>query len=176
MTMYRARVVRADGRAINVVQRRAHLSYCVTGCCCGKTERGYAAVPVDTFKEEWLRRKLRNVVHLTKAGCLGPCALANVASLVFDGRSVWFHSVNTPWHVRLIYDYIESMLQADRFIAPPAELSEYVFNFYDWDARPREVVPPSLPRERVGPSTDRTADARRHGSRRVAPPSGVVAR
>lgn len=25
---YRQRVVRADGRAINVVQRRAHLSYC----------------------------------------------------------------------------------------------------------------------------------------------------
>ena len=72
MTMFRTRVVRADGRAINVVQRRAHLSYCFTGCCCGRTERGYAAVPVDTFKDEWLRRKLRNVVHLTKAGCLGP--------------------------------------------------------------------------------------------------------
>ena len=109
--MFRARVVRADGRAINVVQRRAHLSYCFTGCCCGRTERGYAAVPVDTFKDEWLRRKLRNVVHLTKAGCLGPCALANVASLVFDGRAVWFHSVNTPWHVRLIYDYIETMVR-----------------------------------------------------------------
>lgn len=139
--MFRARVVRADGRAINVVQRRAHLSYCFTGCCCGRTERGYAAVPVDTFKDEWLRRKLRNVVHLTKAGCLGPCALANVASLVFDGRSVWFHSVNTPWHVRLIYDYIESMVRADRFMAPPPDLTEYVFNFYDWDVRPQTPTP-----------------------------------
>jgi hypothetical protein len=27
MTMFRTRVVRADGRAFNVVQRRAHLSY-----------------------------------------------------------------------------------------------------------------------------------------------------
>ncbi|MPY87442.1 MAG: cobalt chelatase [Luteitalea sp.] len=140
--MFRARVVRADGRAINVVQRRAHLSYCFTGCCCGRTERGYAAVPVDTFKEEWLRRKLRNIVHLTKAGCLGPCALANVASLVFDGRSMWFHSVNTPWHVRLIYDYIETMVRADRFVAPPSELTEYVFNFYDWDVRPRTATSP----------------------------------
>ena len=138
---FRARVVRADGRAINVIQRRAHLSYCFTGCCCGRTERGYAAVPVDTFKDEWLRRKLRNVVHLTKAGCLGPCALANVASLVFDGRSVWFHSVNTAWHVRLIYDYIDAMVRADRFLAPPPELTEYVFNFYDWDARPRSAAP-----------------------------------
>ena len=144
MTMFRTRVVRADGRAINVVQRRAHLSYCFSGCCCGRTERGYAAVPVDTFKDEWLRRKLRNVVHLTKAGCLGPCALANVASLVFDGRAVWFHSVNTPWHVRLIYDYIETMVGADRFVAPPSELAEYVFNYYDWDVRPRSELSPGV--------------------------------
>src|SRR5690348_5946729 len=152
--MYRQRVVRADGRAINIVQRRAHLSYCFTGCCCGRTERGYAAVPVDTFKDEWLRRKLRNVVHLTKAGYLGPCALANVASLVFDGRSVWFHSVNTPWHVRLIYDYIESMIQADRFIAPPSDLTEYIFNFYDRDVRPRSESPGTqTPREATASHT-----------------------
>jgi Mg-chelatase subunit ChlD len=76
-------------------------------------------------------------VHLTRAGCLGPCALANVASLVFDGRAVWFHSVNTPWHVRLIFDYIDTMVRADRFVAPPSELAEYVFNYYDWDVRPK---------------------------------------
>jgi cobaltochelatase CobN len=132
-------VVRADGHTINVVQRRAHLSYCLTGCCCGRTERGYAAVPVETFRDEWLARKLRATVHLTKAGCLGPCALANVASLVFDGRAVWFHSVNTPWHVKAIYNYIESMIRADRFLAPPSELVEYVFNFYDWDQRPKSA-------------------------------------
>ncbi len=120
---------------MNVVQRRGHLSYCFSGCCCGHTARGYAPVPSDAFKEEWLRRRLRNTVHLTKAGCLGPCTLANVASLVFDGRSVWFHSVNTPWQVGLIYDYIEAMLAADRFLSPPPELAEYAFNFYDWDHR-----------------------------------------
>jgi len=147
--MFRTRVVRADGRAITVVQRRAHLSYCFSGCCCGRTERGYAAVPADTFKDEWLRRKLRNVVHLTKAGCLGPCALANVASLVFDGRAVWFHSVNTPGHVRLIYDYIEMMVRADRFVAPPSELTEYVFNYYDWEMRAR--VNPPVPASHEAP-------------------------
>ncbi|NOT27935.1 MAG: cobalt chelatase [Acidobacteria bacterium] len=150
--LFRTRVVRADGRAINVVQRRAHLSYCFTGCCCGRTERGYAAVPADAFTDEWKRRRLRNVVHLTKAGCLGPCALANVASLTFDGRAVWFHSVNTAWHVRLIYDYIEAMLRADRFIAPPPDLTEFVFNFYDWETRPRTIAEPvvaDIPSDRV---------------------------
>jgi cobaltochelatase CobN len=144
--LFRERVVRADGRPINVIQRRAHLSYCFTGCCCGRTDRGYAAVPVDTFKDEWIGRKLRNIVHLTKAGCLGPCSLANVASLVFDSRAVWFHSVNTPWHVKLIYDYIEVMVAADRFVAPPPELAEYVFNYYDWDVRPKTAVEePAVP-------------------------------
>src|ERR1044071_4048145 len=138
---YRQRVVRADGRTINVVQPRAHLSYCFRGRCCGRTERGYAAVPVDTYKAEWLRRKLRHVVHLTKGGCLGPCALANVATLVFDGRAVWFHSINTPWHVRLIFDYIDVMLRADRFVAPPGDLAEFVFNFYDWEVRPHADAP-----------------------------------
>jgi cobaltochelatase CobN len=134
-TSHRQRVVRADGRAFNIVQHRAHLTYCYTGCCCGITERGYAAVPVDVYKEEWLKRKIRNDVHLTKGGCIGPCALANVASLVFDGRSIWFHSVNSEWHVRQIFEYIDSMLKADRFLQPPAELVEYSFNYYDWDVR-----------------------------------------
>jgi len=72
--------------------------------------------------------------------------LANVACLVFDGRSVWFHSVNTPWQVRLIFDHIEAMLAADRFLPPPPELAEYVFNFYDWEARSGVALPsPRLP-------------------------------
>jgi len=134
-TAHRQRVIRADGRAFNIVQHRAHLTYCYTGCCCGITERGYAAVPVDVYTEEWLKRKIRSDVHLTKGGCLGPCALANVVSLVFDSRSIWFHSVNGEWQVRQIYDYIDAMLKADRFLQPPSELSEYVFNYYDWDVR-----------------------------------------
>jgi cobaltochelatase CobN len=141
---FRQRVIRADGRAFNIVQHRAHLTYCYTGCCCGITERGYAAVPVDVYTEEWLGRKIRQYVHLTRGGCLGPCALANVVSLVFDGRSVWFHSVNSAWQVRQIYDYIDAMLAADRFLQPPSELSEFVFNYYDWDVRkPSEIVPAS---------------------------------
>jgi cobaltochelatase CobN len=148
MTSHRQRVIRADGRTLNIVQHRAHLSYCFTGCCCGRTDRGYAAVPVDVYKEEWTRRKIRNAVHLTKGGCLGPCVLANVASLVFDGKSVWFHSVNSAWQVRQIFDYIDSMLQADRFLKPPAELSEYVFNYYDWDVRqPAKIEDAAQPRQ-----------------------------
>ncbi|HEX3878766.1 MAG TPA: cobaltochelatase subunit CobN [Bryobacteraceae bacterium] len=147
MPPYRQRVTRADGRTINVVQRRGHLSYCYGACCCGRTDRGYAPVPVELYKEEWLKRKLRNVVHMTKGGCLGPCPLANVASLEFDGQSVFFQSVSQPWQVRLIFDYIDSMVRADRFVPPPPELAVFTFDFYDWKARPKqaETVAPLAP-------------------------------
>ncbi|GGR19637.1 cobaltochelatase subunit CobN [Deinococcus ruber] len=146
-TVQRQKVTRADGKTVNIVQRRGHLSYCSSGCCCGHVDRGYAPLPVDAYKNGWISRKLRNTVHLTRSGCLGPCTLANVASLMFDGRSVWFHNVNTPWQVELIYDYIERMIQADRFLTPPPELAEYVFNFYDWDFRtpPEQAELPAAP-------------------------------
>jgi len=128
----RQRITRADGKAINLVQRRGHLSYCYNACCCGRVDRGYAPIPVELYKSEWLRRKMRNVVHMTKGGCLGPCTLANVVTLLFDGNSVWFHSVNSDWQIIAIFDYIDSMIAADRFLVPPAELSENVFQFYTW--------------------------------------------
>ena len=137
---FRASVVRADGRQVEIVQRRAHLSYCHGSCCCGDVERGYAEVPVETFKQEWVRRRLKKTVHLTKGGCLGPCTLANVASLVLDGRSVFFHSVNTPAVVTAIFDYIDAMIAADRYLPPPPPLEAYAFSFYDWERRPQVSV------------------------------------
>nr|WP_295928801.1 cobaltochelatase subunit CobN [uncultured Dyadobacter sp.] len=130
--MKRQRVTRSDGKAINLVQRRGHLSYCYNACCCGRVDRGYAPIPVELYKNEWLRRKLRNVVHMTKGGCLGPCTLANVVTLLFDGHSVWFHSINYDWQIIAIFDYIESMVKADRYLVPPSDLAEHVFQFYTW--------------------------------------------
>lgn len=86
--------MRADGRAINVRLRPGQLFICSTGCCCGRTEDGHAPVDTDLYHQEWERRRLRNRVHLTQGGCLGPCTLENVVLLLFAGREVWFHSVN----------------------------------------------------------------------------------
>jgi cobaltochelatase CobN len=137
--VFRQQVVRGDGQVVDLLQRRAHLSYCFNACCCGRVDRGFPAVPTEAFTNEWLRRGLRKVVHLTKGGCLGPCTLANVASLLIDGRSIWFHSVNSAREVTLIFDYIESLVTSAQFLPAPPELAEHIFNFYDWDAR---VEPP----------------------------------
>ncbi len=136
----RTRVLRSDGRMINVVRRRGHLMVCAKGCCCGRTERGYAAVPVEFYKQEYKRRKIRNTIHLSMNGCLGPCPLANVVLLFFDGRPIWFQSITTEAQIIALFDYIERMIAADGYVPPPAELAEYVFNFYAWQATPPSTV------------------------------------
>ena len=129
-------VRRDDGRLVNVARSRGHLFVCASGCCCGRTEDGFAPVPADTFHSEWERRRLRNVVHLTIGGCLGPCALANVALLLFDGQAQWFHSVNSDAIARALYDHIERMLDADGWLPPPPALASHHFTASAWQPRP----------------------------------------
>jgi cobaltochelatase CobN len=134
----RNRIVRLDGKPIHLIGRRAHLMVCAKGCCCGHTERGHAAVPVEFYKREYKRRKIRKQVQLTMSGCLGPCPLSNVVLLFFDGRPVWFQSVNGEPQIRAIFDYVERMLAADGWLPPPPELADYVFAYYAW-THPAEI-------------------------------------
>lgn len=136
-------VWRADGEPINVYKRPGQLFVCAHGCCCGHTERGHLAVPMETYHNEWVRRRIRHKVHLAMGGCLGPCALSNVALLLFAGRQVWFHSIDGDEQVIAIFDYIESMVRADRFLPPPAALQPQVFDVFDWP----DAATPRAPRD-----------------------------
>ena len=129
-------VVREDGRLVNVARSRGQLFVCATGCCCGRTDDGFAPVPTALYHNEWERRRFRNVVHLTVGGCLGPCALANVALLIFDGQALWFHSVNSEALVRALYNHIEAMLDADACLPVPPALAEIQFTASTWQPRP----------------------------------------
>lgn len=120
-------IIRGDGRRIRVIQKRGQLFLCQQGCCCGRTEQGFAPAFADLHDQEWTRRKLRNVLHLTYTTCLGPCALANVALLILDGNVIWLHSLSTAQHVLALYDYIEAMLAAQRLLPPPEILREHIF-------------------------------------------------
>ncbi len=144
-------VQRADGRPVNVARPRGQLFVCKDGCCCGRVEDGFASVPAGLYHEEWERRRLRNIVHLTIGGCLGPCALANVALLLFDGRALWFHSLNHGALVYHLYDYIETLLDADGFVPPPPPLDALQFTASAWQERP-DGQPVDDARPRLSPT------------------------
>ena len=129
-------VTRHDGRVVNVARPRGQLFVCSENCCCGRVEDGFAPVPTDVYHSEWERRRLRNVVHLTIGGCLGPCALANVALLLFDGQAIWFRSMNSAALVYALYDYVEQMLDAGRVLSPPPPLDDLQFTASAWQPRP----------------------------------------
>jgi cobaltochelatase CobN len=129
-------VVRADGRPVNVARPRGQLFVCATGCCCGRTDDGFPVVPTDLYHREWERRRLRNVVHLTIGGCLGPCALANVVLLLFDGEALWFHSMDSEAHVLALYNHVEAMLEADAVLPAPPTLEDRAFTASAWQPRP----------------------------------------
>jgi nitrile hydratase accessory protein len=129
-------VQRPDGRRIHVARSLGQLFVCADACCCGRVQDGYAAVPRELYHSEWERRGLRNRVHLTIGGCLGPCALANVAMLVFDGRQAWFHSVSSDEQVVALYDWIEELVRARAWSPPPEALATYQFTASTWEERP----------------------------------------
>ncbi len=164
----RNRIVRLDGKPIHLVAKRAHLMVCAKGCCCGHTERGLAAVPIDFYKQEYKRRKIRKLVQLTMSGCLGPCPLSNVVLLFFDGQPIWFQSINGEPQVRAIFDYVDRMLVADGYLPPPAELADYVFTYYAWtDAGERRGVSPPVTAS-TGGLTPRRSPAT------LAPPDSIL--
>jgi cobaltochelatase CobN len=119
-----------------VPRRQGHLFVCASGCCCGHTERGHAPVPVELYDHEWERRRWRNRVHLTIGGCLGPCVLSNVAMLIFDGRTLYFQSLNSEALILALLDYVDNMLEADAYLPPPPVLAELHFTGFLWEDRP----------------------------------------
>lgn len=126
------RITRADGATKEIRVQDGHLFVC-QGCCCGRTDKGFPALPLDEFKRQWKERGIRRRFHLTISGCLGPCPLANVVLIVFRGQTVWLHSINSSEDVGLIYSYVERMLLAENYLDPPAELAGRQFERYTVD-------------------------------------------
>jgi cobaltochelatase CobN len=126
--------VRARGEEVRLVQLRGQLFVCTRqngSCCCGWEEKG--RMPFDPgmlWGDEWERRKIRNKVHLTFTGCLGPCAAGNNALLQLHGRSIWLKDLNNSNLARSVYDWIEEMLAAGRVTSPPTTLREHVYERY----------------------------------------------
>jgi cobaltochelatase CobN len=126
-------VTRSNGDVKEIRVVEGQLLVC-QGCCCDNTERGFPALPLAEIKQQWKDRGIRLRIHLTISGCLGPCPLANVALILFAGESVWLHSINKTEHVTAIYDYLEVMLAAEKYLPPTGLLADCHFNRFTFDA------------------------------------------
>lgn len=125
--------VRARDEDFRIVQLRGNLFVCSRAhgnCCCGWTEKGRAPVNVALYEAEWERRKIRNRLHLTFSGCLGPCAVGNNALLQLHGRSIWFKDLNDDALIPALFDYAVAMLNDGRVLPPPEALRNHVYERY----------------------------------------------
>jgi YHS domain-containing protein len=125
--------VRARDEDFRIVQVHGTLLVCSKAhgnCCCGWTEKGRSPVNTALYSEEWERRKIRNKVHLSFTGCLGPCAGGNNALLQIFGQSIWFKDLNGDQYIPMIYNYIEAMLSAGHVLPPPEKPLEHVYARY----------------------------------------------
>lgn len=110
-----------------------HVVVC-TGCCCGRTEKGKPPVPVDWLKTEWKRRGLLRWVHLTISGCLGPCDLTNVVSILHPGGQEWLGGITDQHQYEALLEWAEASAQAKRLLPLPTPLFAHRFERYQTSA------------------------------------------
>ena len=103
------------------------------GCCCGQTERGLPAVPLDYLKPIWKSEKLNKVVQLTVSGCLGPCDLPNVCAIVTPQEQAWYGRLTTTEDYAVLVDWARQC-QAKGEITPlPSALAHLRFERWPGD-------------------------------------------
>lgn len=107
---------------------------CCQGCCCGRTDRGFPALPVEWIKERWKSRKLNNAVQLTISGCLGPCDVANVVCVVTStGEMIWLGGLTEHWQYEQLVEWAERSQDQGYLATLPSELSRHIFQRFQTD-------------------------------------------
>lgn len=97
------------------------------GCCCGRSDRGFAHVPRDWIKRRWKEEALNKTVQLTISGCLGPCDLANVVCIVSPERMQWLGGMNDNRQYEALFDWAKASRSAGALLELPAALNRHRF-------------------------------------------------
>lgn len=127
--------MRQDGAIIPKRLMLGQVSVC-DGCCCGKTEKGHAPVPVEWLKQEWKLRGLLKRVHLSISGCLGPCEVPNVVMITHSEGTQWLACLNSQRHYGILADWAEQSKNADELLPLPKDLRALALMPYREQRRP----------------------------------------
>lgn len=101
-----------------------NVAVCV-GCCCGNTERGKPAVPVEWLKKEWKARGLLKRIQLTISGCLGPCDVPNVVAISDERGAQWLGGITEFNQYRSLVEWAVSSMNAGELLRLPKEFQQY---------------------------------------------------
>jgi len=120
------------------------------GCCCGQTERGLPAVPLEWLKPIWKSEKLNKTVQLTVSGCLGPCDLPNVCCVVTPQEQTWYGRLTTQEDYAVLLHWARRCREHGLLQPLPAELKHLRFepwagdhervNFQPIEQDPADIV------------------------------------
>jgi cobaltochelatase CobN len=97
------------------------------GCCCGQTERGLPAVPLDWLKPLWKSEKLNKIVQLTVSGCLGPCDLPNVCCIATPQEQAWYGRLTTQEDYAVLLHWARRCRDRGELVPLPTELEHLRF-------------------------------------------------
>lgn len=128
--MTRAGQVTMDAASYPVNTKRqviAQVTVC-RGCCCGNTERGLPAVPVDWLKGEWPKRGLLKRVQLTISGCVGPCDVPNVVVITTPAGSEWLDNLSETAQYRTLLEWAVQCRDLGQVLELPHEFSKQALN------------------------------------------------
>lgn len=110
-------------------QTMGQVLVCV-GCCCGRTDKGKPAVPVDWLKAEWKRLGLLKHVQLSICGCLGPCEIANIVAIVTPEETHWFGGVDGFHYYEALLHWATASALSRRLLPLPDLLEPHRFERY----------------------------------------------
>jgi hypothetical protein len=105
----------------------AHVLVCL-GCCCGNTDKGNPPVPVDWLKAQWKQRKLLRTVHLSISGCLGPCDVKNVVTILTPRETIWLGELLEQADYEELLQWATLCVREERLFPLPARLAHRQFN------------------------------------------------
>ncbi|MGO8790112.1 MAG: (2Fe-2S) ferredoxin domain-containing protein [Terriglobia bacterium] len=94
------------------------------GCCCGNTDRGLPAVPVEWLKNEWRKRGLLKQVQLTISGCVGPCDVPNVVVITSSCGTEWLGNISSFEQYRDLLEWAVQCRDAGEMLALPLHFLE----------------------------------------------------
>jgi len=103
---------------------------CASGCCCGRIDKGKPEIPLEWLKKSWKEARLLKSIQLTITGCLGPCDLTNVVSILTPEKQIWLGRITEHLQYEALLEWAKASAEAGYLLDLPEELQNHVFERY----------------------------------------------